>query len=74
MVLDSCIAPASALPRSEWVTKACRQPQRTFRPHSRSVSGRTCLVKDIKVEVGQIFSIEESELTSAACSTQSKAK
>jgi hypothetical protein len=46
----------------------------TSRPHSRSVSGRTCLVNEIKVEVGQIFSIEESELTSAACSTQSKAK
>jgi len=38
------------------------------------VSGRTCLVKDIKVEVGQIFSIEESELAPAACSTRSKAK
>src|SRR5215510_5020326 len=27
------------------------------------VSGRTCLVKNIKVEVGEIFSIEEKELT-----------
>src|SRR5262249_31570763 len=28
------------------------------------VSGRTCLIRNIKVEVGQIFSIEEKELTS----------
>ena len=28
------------------------------------VSGRTCLVRNIKVETGQIFSIEEKELTS----------
>jgi len=28
------------------------------------VSGRTCLVRNVKVEVGQIFSIEEKELTS----------
>ena len=28
------------------------------------VSGRTCIVKNVKVEVGQIFSIEEKELTS----------
>ena len=28
------------------------------------VSGRTCLVRNIKVEIGQIFSIEEKELTS----------
>jgi hypothetical protein len=27
------------------------------------VSGRTCLVKNIKVEAGEIFSIEEKELT-----------
>ena len=27
-------------------------------------SGRTCIVKNIKVEAGQIFSIEEKELTS----------
>ena len=27
-------------------------------------SGRTCLVRNIKVEAGQIFSIEEKELTS----------
>src|SRR5262245_7134196 len=38
------------------------------------VKGRTCLVKNLKVEAGQIFSIEESELASAACSTRSKAK
>ena len=34
------------------------------------VSGRTCLVRNIKVEVGQIFSIEEKELTS--CTTAKK--
>ena len=28
------------------------------------VSGRSCLVRNIKVEAGQIFSIEEKELTS----------
>ena len=28
------------------------------------VSGRTCIVKNVKVEIGQIFSIEEKELTS----------
>jgi hypothetical protein len=28
------------------------------------VSGRTCIVKNVKVETGQIFSIEEKELTS----------
>ena len=28
------------------------------------VSGRACIVKNVKVEVGQIFSIEEKELTS----------
>jgi hypothetical protein len=27
------------------------------------VSGRTCLVKSVKVEAGEIFSIEEKELT-----------
>jgi hypothetical protein len=27
-------------------------------------SGRTCLVRDIKVETGKIFSIEENELSS----------
>jgi hypothetical protein len=30
------------------------------------VSGRTCVVRNIKVETGQIFSIEEKELTSCA--------
>ena len=34
------------------------------------VSGRTCLVRNIKVETGQIFSIEEKELTS--CTTAKK--
>ena len=28
------------------------------------VSGRTCTVKDLKLEAGEIFSIEERELTS----------
>ena len=28
------------------------------------VSGRTCVVRGVKVEAGAIFSIEESELTS----------
>ena len=32
------------------------------------VSGRTCLVRNIKVVVGEIFSIEERELTS--CTTR----
>jgi hypothetical protein len=32
------------------------------------VSGRTCLVRNVKVEIGQIFSIEEKELTS--CTTR----
>ena len=30
----------------------------------KDVSGRSCLVRNIKVEAGQIFSIEEKELTS----------
>jgi hypothetical protein len=30
------------------------------------VSGRTCLVRNVKVETGQIFSIEEKELTSCS--------
>ncbi len=29
----------------------------------KDVSGRTCLVRNIKVEAGEIFSIEEKELT-----------
>jgi hypothetical protein len=32
------------------------------------VSGRSCLVRNIRVEAGQIFSIEEKELTS--CTTR----
>ena len=31
-------------------------------------SGRTCLVRNIKIETGKIFSIEENELT--ACTTR----
>ena len=34
------------------------------------VSGRTCLIRNIKVEVGQIFSIEEKELTSCTARNQ----
>ena len=30
----------------------------------KDVSGRTCIVRNIKVEAGEIFSIEEKELTS----------
>jgi hypothetical protein len=30
----------------------------------KDVTGRTCLVRNIKVEAGQIFSIEEKDLTS----------
>ena len=37
------------------------------------VSGRTCVVKNVKVEAGQIFSIEERELPSD-CSVASKPK
>jgi hypothetical protein len=32
------------------------------------VKGRTCILRNIKIEVGKIFSIEESELTS--CTTR----
>ena len=32
------------------------------------VKGRTCVVRNIKIETGKIFSIEESELTS--CTTR----
>jgi hypothetical protein len=37
------------------------------------VSGRTCVVKNVKVEAGQIFSIEERELPSD-CTAASKQK
>src|SRR6266852_398850 len=30
----------------------------------KDVSGRSCLVRDIKIEAGEIFSIEEKDLTS----------
>ena len=39
----------------------------------KDVKGRTCLVKNIKVEAGQIFSIEESQLPSD-CTLPSKQK
>jgi hypothetical protein len=38
------------------------------------VKGRTCIVKNLKIEVGQIFSIEERELTATACTTRNKKK
>jgi len=38
------------------------------------IKGRTCVIKNLKVEAGQIFSIEESELTASACTTRSKKK
>jgi len=37
-----------------------------------NIKGRTCVIKDLKVEAGQIFSIEESELTASACATRSE--
>jgi hypothetical protein len=36
------------------------------------VSGRICVVKNLKIEAGQIFSIEENELTS--CTSRSPTK
>jgi hypothetical protein len=36
----------------------------TYDAKLKDVSGRSCLVRNIKVEAGQIFSIEEKELTS----------
>jgi len=38
------------------------------------VKGRTCLVKNLKIETSKIFSIEECELTTSACTTRSKPK
>lgn len=35
----------------------------TFDAKLVDVSGRTCVIRDIKVEAGQIFSIEEKQLT-----------
>ena len=35
-----------------------------------TVSGRSCVVTKLKIEAGQIFSIEENELTS--CTSRSK--
>ena len=54
--------------------KACRQPQWTSWPHSRSVSGRTCLVNEIKVEVGLDFLDrgERADLRSMLDSKQSQ--
>jgi hypothetical protein len=36
----------------------------TYDARLKDVTGRTCLVRNIKVEAGQIFSIEEKDLTS----------
>ncbi len=41
---------------------ACRAG--TYDAKLTDVSGRICIVRNIKVEEGQIFSIEEKELTS----------
>jgi len=39
-------------------------PPGTYDVRLRDVSGRICIVRAIKVEAGEIFSIEEKELTS----------
>ena len=39
-------------------------PAGTYDAKLKDVTGRTCLVRNIKVEAGEIFSIEEKELTS----------
>jgi hypothetical protein len=36
----------------------------TYDAKLKDVTGRTCLVRNVKVEAGEIFSIEEKELTS----------
>lgn len=36
----------------------------TFDAKLVDVSGRTCLARNLKIEIGQIFSIEEKDLTS----------
>lgn len=36
----------------------------TYDAKLKDVSGRSCLVRNVKVEAGEIFSIEEKELTS----------
>ena len=36
----------------------------TYDAKLKDVSGRSCLVHDIKVEAGEVFSIEEKDLTS----------
>jgi len=86
VVLDSCIAPASALPRPEWVTKACRRQAEWVRIGRRSAAADSRPALPLRqrahlpsqghqVEVGQIFSIEESELASAMLdSKQSEVK
>lgn len=38
----------------------------TYDAKLKDVSGRSCLVRNIKVEAGEIFSIEEKELTSCS--------
>jgi hypothetical protein len=39
-------------------------PPGTYDVRLRDVSGRMCIVRGVKVEAGEIFSIEEKELTS----------
>jgi hypothetical protein len=59
--------------QAEWVRIGRRSAAADSRPAS--LRQRAHLPSQgHQVEVGQIFSIEESELASAACSTQSKAK
>jgi hypothetical protein len=36
----------------------------TYDAKLKDVSGRSCLVRNVKVEAGQVFSIEEKDLTS----------
>lgn len=43
-------------------------PPGTYDAKFTDVSGRTCVVRNVKLEAGEIFSIEEKELTS--CTTR----
>ena len=38
--------------------------QGSYDARLRDVSGRTCIVRDVKISTGEIFSIEEKDLTS----------
>jgi hypothetical protein len=39
-------------------------PAGTYDARLKDVSGRTCLVRNVKVEAGEIFSLEEKDLSS----------